>query len=320
MAYIENFHPDPHVPQEIYDGIRRKKRTILVPSMREQVVHHMVVNILKPIIMKPMYYHSYGSLPGRGATKGRSKKSHGCKESVEKYIRTHPNECTYCVKMDIQKFFDNVPHDIIKQKFARIIHDERFLNILFQIIDSNNSDIGLPIGFYTSQWFANFYLIDLDHYIKEQLHIKAYYRYMDDIVIFGNNKTELHRVRKLIEQYLNNKLHLQMNKKWQVFKFGQRCLDFVGFRFYPNRTILRRGLMLRMTRKAKRLGRKVLQTTYECRQMLSYKGWLNVTNTYDMYKKHIKPYISFKALQNKISWIDKLRRLELCGITMKMAT
>lgn len=305
LDYAENFKPDHHTPQEIYDGIRRKKRTILVPSMREQVIHHMIVNVLKPIILKPMYRHSYGSLPGRGATRGKKKHTLGGKEAVEKFIKTHPNQCQYCLKMDIHKFFDNVSHDVIKQKFARIIHDKKFLNILYRIIDSNEKDIGLPIGFYTSQWFANFYLIDLDHFIKEKLHAPAYFRYMDDLVIFSSNKDYLHQVRAQVQIYLKQNLQLQLNPKWQIFQFTERrFLDFMGFQFHPTHTILRRSLMLRMTRKARRIGFKQFTTAYDCKQMISYKGWLNVTNTYNMYKHYIKPFISFKALQKRVGRIQ----------------
>lgn len=309
LDYAANFFNDRHTPRIINDGIRHKKRIIIVPSVREQVVHHMIVNILKPIIMRPMYFHSYGSIPDRGATKGRKKRSRtkGGKEFIEKCIRNNPKDCRYCLKIDIQKFFDSVPHDKLKDRFAKIIHDKRFLKVLFTVIDANGSDVGIPIGFYTSQWFANFYLTPLDHYIKEVLHQKHYYRYMDDMVIFGSNKRDLHTVRRYIEKYLNDVLGLQMNHKWQVFKFHYvkkngietgRFLDFMGFRFYRNRTTLRRPLMLRMSRKARRIKKKgINRTAYDCRQMLSYKGWLTPTDTYGMYKKWIKPYVSFRRLR-----------------------
>lgn len=314
LEYAANFKNDNHMPQEIYDGVRRKKRMILVPTMREQVVHHMIINVLKPIIMRPMYNHSYGSIPNRGATSGKfskKRKTKGGKESIEKYIRNNPKDVKYCLKMDIHKFFDSVPHTILKERFAKIIRDSRFLNILNTIIDANKTDIGIPIGFYTSQWFANFYLTPMDHYIKEQLHAKGYYRYMDDMVIFGSNKRKLHEMQKQIERYLNEELGLEMNPKWQVFLFEYKkrngkvagsFLDFMGFRFYRTRTTLRRTLMLRATRKARKICKKGRQkTAYDCRQMLSYKGWITPTNTYNLYRKRIKPFVNFRNLRNKVS-------------------
>ena len=302
LDYAKHFYNFPHEPKEIYDGIRRKKRTILVPTMPEQVVHHMVVNVLKPIIMKPMYYHSYGSLPKRGAIGNRKKGSRGGKQAIWRFIRRHPDQCAYYLKIDIKKFFENISHNILKQQFARIIHDAHFLNIIYTIIDAVPGDRGIPIGFYTSQWFANFYLIGLDHYIAEQLGAPAYYRFMDDMVIFSSDKAFLHDTKNLIENYLGAQLELEVNPKWRVQHFTDCCytgcfLDFMGFRFYPNKITLRRNLMMRLCRKARRIFKKIHITIYDCRQMLSYKGWLIQTNCFKLYKTKIEPYISFPRLQ-----------------------
>lgn len=328
MAYAEDFHNDPHKPTLIYDGIRRKQREIIVPSMREQVIHHMVVNVLKPIFMKSMYRHSYGSIPGRGATarqytghrKGRrSKHTQGGKEAVEKFISNHPKDCKYCLKLDVHKFFDSVPHDILLGMFHNIIHDERFLKALDELIEANGKDVGIPIGFYTSQWFANFYLAGLDHYIKEELHAKGYFRFMDDMVIFGPNKHVLHRMRVDIEEYLKTRLGLEINPKWQVFLFHYirkdgteigRFLDFMGFRFYRNRTTLRRVLMLKLTRKARKIGKKKPKTVYDCRQMLSYKGWISPANVYSMYRKWVKPFVSFRQLRKYVGRVQRKENAE----------
>ena len=335
MEYAENFYNEQHRPKIIYDGVRRKQRIILIPSMRQQVVHHMIVNIMKPIIMKPMYRHSYGSVPGRGATNGKRKKhgmkTHGGKEAVERFIREHPSDCKYCLKMDIHKFFESVPHDKLKAMFQRIIHDERFLKILETLVDANGTETGMPIGFYTSQWFANFYPTGLDHYIKEQLHAKGYFRYMDDMVVFDKSKQKLHNIQRGVKLYLKEVLGLSMNPKWQVFRFHDvtkcgkekgRFLDFMGFRFYRNRTVLRRTLLLRATRKAKKIGVKHGKTVYDCKQMLSYKGWLTPTDTYKAYKKRIKPYVSFRNLQQTVSRKQREENERMkaeCGTKMKMA-
>lgn len=147
MDYAEHFTGDSHKPKIIYDGIRRKERVIYVPTLREQVVHHMMINVLKPIFTKPMYAHSYGSIPGRGATSGRNRATKGGKEAVERFIRTHPKECKYCLKMDIRKYFDSVPHDRLKAKLRKIIRDERFMRILEELIDTPGGEKGIPIGF-----------------------------------------------------------------------------------------------------------------------------------------------------------------------------
>lgn len=297
LANLPVYH---HDPIQIYDGISRKQRQIIVPMYKEQVVHHCIVNVLKPIIFKGLYTYSCGSIPGRGV--------HSARIYLEKKIRSDKYNTKYCLKMDVRKFFDSVDHDVLKHKLQEIIHDEKFLHVLNQVIDVTPS--GLPLGYYTSQWLANFFLSDLDHYIKEQLHAKYYVRYMDDMVIFGHDKTELHEMRKAIDNYLHD-LHLQMKDNWQVFLFDDgeghgRCLDFMGFKFYRNRVILRKSIMLKACRKAKRMGKKFYPTIYDCRQMLSYIGWFDWTDTYNMYCDHIKPYVDMNKCKHKISDYERM--------------
>ena len=292
ITYAANFKNDFHHPKYIYDGIRKKKRLILVPTMREQVIHHMIVNVMQPIFMRGMYEHSYGSLPGRGA--------HDAKKVIERWIGKKDRNFKYILKMDIKKYFDTIPHDILKQKFARLIHDPRFLDLLYEIIDVVPGNKGIPIGFYTSQWFANWYLQDLDHFIKEDLEAVYYIRYMDDMVIIGPNKRRLHQIKREVERYLNDELGLELKNNWQVYRFNYqdkgRDLDFMGFRFFRNRTILRKNILLKLWRKARKIAKSGIRNIHVCRQMTSYLGWLSITDTYQFYKSRIKPLISFRAL------------------------
>ena len=308
-AYAENFKNANHKPKRIYDGIVRKVRYIVVPTYKEQVIHHMVVNVLMPMFTKGMFEHSYGSVPERGGHKG--------KETIKKWIRKGSRNVKYCLKMDIKKYFESIPHDILKTKLARKIKDERFLAVVNEIIDV--VDKGLPLGFFTSQWLANWYLQDLDHYIKEELQAIYYMRYMDDMVVFSGNKRKLHEMRVAICKYLA-KLGLQMKSNWQVFRFNYngkyRHLDFMGFRFYRSRTTLRKSILLRATRKAKRMGMKAKTTIYDCRQMLSYLGWIKATDTYGIYLERIKPYVDFGKCKKRISKYQ--RRINKCGIAQVM--
>lgn len=301
---IENFPVYKHTPIQIYDGISRKKRKIIVPSYDEQVIHHCLVNELKPIIFNSLYEYSCGSLPNRGAHKG--------KKYLEKKIRFDKYNTKYCLKMDIKKFFDSIDHAILKRKLKEFIHDKKFLKVLFNVIDVTEQ--GLPLGFYTSQWLANWLLSDLDHYIKEKLGAVYYVRYMDDMVIFGHDKTELHNMRILINEYLKNNLGLELKSNWQVFLFDNgkfkkfrhgRPLDFMGFKFYSYNTTLRKSILLKAWRKARRMGKKNKVTVYECKQILSYLGWINCTDIYGYYTKKIKPYINFKYCRSRVSKYDK---------------
>ena len=291
--YAENFKNRKHKPIEIYDGIQRKKRIIIVPTFSEQIIHHMIVNIIKPIIMKPMYEHSYGSVPKRGCQLG--------KKQINKWYKDKRNT-KYCLKMDIRKYFDSIPHTLIKQKLAAQIHDEKFLAVLFEVIDVNQK--GLPLGFYTSQWLANWYLTDLDHYIKEDLGAKYYIRYMDDMVVFGSNKRKLHKMRIQIEDALKA-LGLSMKTDWQIFPSKTRALDFMGFRFFRNKTTLRKTIALKARRIAKRIHNKDKPTIYDARRMLSYMGWISCTNTYGFFTKYISNNVNIQYLKRRISNYDR---------------
>ena len=302
--YAQNFYNYPHKPIEIYDGISRKKRTIIVPKFEEQVVHHMIVNVMMPIFTKGMYEHSYGSIPNRGGHKGA--------KQIVKWIKDSNRDCKYCLKMDIRKYFESISHDILLYKLRKNVHDERFMNVLEIAISVTNK--GIPLGFYLSQWLANWYLQDLDHYIKEQLRAKHYIRYMDDMVIFGSNKRKLHEMRKAIADYLERNLNLQMKNNWQVFKFHYitrkdkdigRFLDFMGFRFYRNRITLRRTIMLKASRKARRIYKAKKLTIHSAKQMLSYLGWIDATNTYQMYLAWIKPYVNIQECKRRVSSYDR---------------
>lgn len=287
--------PPNHPKKEINDGIKMKKRKIVCPSyMYEQIVHHAIVKVISPIIKKSLYEYSCASIPGRGVHLG--------KKYIERFTRKHPEKCKYVLKMDVYHFFPSIDHRILKAKIRKTFHDDKFCKLLETILDNYNdrTNRGLPIGFYTSQWLANWYLSPLDHYIKEVLRADCYVRYNDDMVIFGNNKKRLHGFRRQIESYLLHELGLRLKPNWQVFRFDSRPLDFMGFRFHPDKTTLRRTILLRATRKARSFKDKKV-TWYTASQMLCYLAWLKTTNTYAIFLRYVKPYVSKRDLRKCIS-------------------
>lgn len=306
---IENelFVPPKHKPKEINDGIVRKKRTIIQPNYKyEQIIHHAIVQVIAPHIERSSYRYSCGSMPDRGGTYG--------KKYIEKFIRKNPKKCKYVLKMDIHHFFESIDHEVLQGMINKKYHDAKFQRLMRTIIIGGGD--GLPIGYYTSQWLANWYLQGLDYFIKQECGAKCYVRYMDDMIVIGSNKRELHRMRCKVSEYLEKELHLKLNNKWQVFRLDKRPIDFMGFRFYRNRTTLRRSIMLRATRKARRMKRL---TWYNSCQMISYLGWFKQTDCYNVYLKWIKPYIVARKLKERVS--AQQRRMndeiklaeELCG-------
>lgn len=309
--WAENFEPSKHRRIEINDGISAKKRTIIVPTVKEIVVQHMITNVLQDIVMPSMYEHSYASVPGRGL--------HKAAKTVKKWIYNDHANTKYCLKLDIKKFFDSVDQEVLLSRLRRIIRDDKYFEYLKKVV--HTTEKGIPLGFTTSQWFANFLLTELDHKIKEEWHVKYYVRFMDDMVLFGSNKRELHKVRLLIAEYLEKELHLQLKDNWQLFfvdsvrskKKKGRFLDFLGFKFYRNHVGLRRKLALKIQRKAKRISKKERATIRDARQMVTYAGFVKIADCKEWFRNHVLRYVSIKNLRHKISKYDKQRRLILCG-------
>lgn len=303
--WIENFKTINHTPKTINDGISAKKREIIVPTVAEHIVQHAIMNVLKPIFMKGMYEHTYASIPQRGCHRGM--------KVVKKWIKNDERNVKYCLKLDVRKYFDSISQNVLINKLRNKIHDKKFMNLLVKII--RTTERGLPLGFYTSQWFANFYLQSFDHFVKECLGVKYYIRYMDDMVMFCSNKRELHKVKEAVEKYLSNNLSLEIKDNWQLFRFHTRkdkgrFLDFMGFRFYRNRVTLRRKIALKAMRKAKRIAKKKRATVHDARQILTYIGWTRCTNTYNWLRKYILRYVDFRKLRKIVSDYDKRKLSE----------
>lgn len=303
-----NYEPIKHVATVINDGFLLKKRVVIQPYFYpEQWAQHIVVKTLQPMFMRGMYEFSCGSIPNRGIHHG--------KKHIEKFIKNNKAEIKYVLKLDIKHFYESVNINLLKARFKESIHDEKMLNLIFFILDSNmavldGEDVGkgLPIGFYTSQWFANWFLQPFDHYVKEQLKVKCYVRYMDDIVIFGRNKKELHLKLLQIQQYLA-KMDLTVKDNWQVFRFDYvdkkgnrrgRFIDFMGFKFYRDKTTIRGKIFVRAIRKARRIEAKANPTWYDASQILSYTGWFKHTDTYNAYQKYIVKHVNLEACKDLI--------------------
>lgn len=289
MLINESYVPNDYKTDTIKEGISKKERVIYKPNFYpDQIIQWAIILQISPILSRGMYEFSCGSIPNRGVHYG--------KKYVEKWIKSDYKNTKYYLKLDINKFYPSININILKQKLERKIKDIKVLNILYSILNKND---GLPIGILISQWLANFYLQDLDHYIKEQLKIKYYIRYMDDMILFSRNKKELHKTRIAIDKFLNV-VGLKLKSNWQVCKFDKEPLDFMGFRFYRDKTILRKSIMLRIARRASKIYKKPKLTYNDACSMLSYMGWIKNTNSFNLFNSRIKPYISISQLKSII--------------------
>lgn len=282
--------PSPYEIKIIEDGANKKQRTIYKPRFYpDQIIHWALMLQLQPMIMRGMYEYSCGSIPGRGTSYGQ--------KTLRKWIDSDYKNTKYCLQLDISKFYPSIDNEILKEKFRKRIKDKNCLGLIDTIIDSGQ---GLPIGNYTSQWFSNFFLQDLDHFIKEKLGVKYYVRYVDDLVLLGANKKKLHKARKEIEEYLGG-INLKLKGNWQVFKVNSRAIDFLGFRFFRNKTILRKRNALRIRRRMKKIGKKNRLNYRDACAVISYWGWIKRSDSYNFYHKYVKPTVSVGKAKKVVS-------------------
>jgi len=214
-----------------------KPRKICASRFRDRVVHHAICNLLEPHFERRHVFASYACRTGKG--------SHAALRKTREFARRY----RYFLKADIQKYFESIDHDILKVLLRRLFKDRRLLALLDQVVDhavpGNPTGKGVPIGNLTSQHFANLYLGELDHFLKERLQIKGYVRYMDDFILFDDNKEKLGGCLEMIRRFLKENLALQLKEKVTRIAPVTEGVPFLGFRVYPNLIRLQRSNWVR---------------------------------------------------------------------------
>ena len=253
---------------EIFKRTTGNKDRIIykLPFFPDRILHHAIVQVMKPYWMRLLIRDTFSTIPGRGIHDGVKR--------VKKALKNR-NETRYCLKLDIKKFFPNIDHDILKTILRKKIKDARFLAVLDEIVDSAP---GIPIGNYISQWFSNLYLAYFDHYVKETLHCKYYFRYADDIIILSRTKAHLHDIKQEIERYLYSELKLTIKNNWQIFPVSARGIDFLGYKFFHTHTLVRKSI--------KQNFKKTIKNKTTKQKSPSYWGWFAHADTYNLRKKY----------------------------------
>ena len=210
-----------------------KQRKIEKSKYIDRVVHRWVVdNFLEPYFVPRLINTTYACLKNRGMHKACIDVQKGmkhCKRIWGEY---------YIIKMDVAKYFQSINKSILYRLLNEKIQDEKLMQLLKEIIYSNDGENGLAIGNYTSQMFANIYLNEVDQYIKHKLRCKYYYRYMDDSIILIRTKEEAKIVLAKIREYLDKRLKLELNSKTQIFK-SKQGVNFCGYKINEYRMKIR---------------------------------------------------------------------------------
>lgn len=251
----------------------KERQIFILPFYPDRVVQHALMNVVSPIWDKMMIKDSYACRQGKGQHKGSLR----CMQFVRR------NKWVY--QFDISKFYPSINHNVLMEIIQRKIKDKRVLELFNDIITSIDGETNVPIGNYTSQWFGNLYMNEVDTLVKHKLHVRDYIRYCDDFLLFGNDKEALKQYATTIERFINDRLKLRLSKK-NLFPTAHG-VDFLGYRHFPNGKILvRKNTAKRIKKRMKSLlwqleHRKITEEQALGKTASAY-GWLKHANTYNL--------------------------------------
>ncbi len=214
-----------------------KVRTICAAPFRDRVLHHAVMNLCEPVFESFQIYDSYACRKGKGL--------HACLERAKRYTRRH----NWFLKLDVRKYFDSVSQPVLMNQLQRKFKDKALLRLFAGLLERYcmQPGRGIPIGNLTSQFFANHYLAGMDHLCKETLHIPGYVRYMDDFVLWADDRETLLRTEKRLRDYCAEELKLEL--KPACLNRTALGLTMLGYRVFPQRVLLARRSRRRFARK-----------------------------------------------------------------------
>ncbi len=242
-----------------------KKRQICAAPFRERVLHHAIINICHPVFERCQIFDSYACRKGKG--------THAALLRALYFQKKHK----WHLKLDIRKFFDSVDQQILFSSLKHIFKDKKLLDIFNTIISSYAvlPGKGIPIGNLTSQYFANHLLSAVDHFVKETLQIPGYVRYMDDMVLWHNDKSKLLEAGKRLKDFISNEFCLEL----KPFCLNQNIkgLPFLSHIVFPYTVKLSNMSKQRFANKMKKY----------C-EYLENEIW-----SQDDFKRHIEPLIAF---------------------------
>jgi RNA-directed DNA polymerase len=236
-----------------------KERTVAAAPFRDRVVHHALVRVLEPIFEKRFIEDSFACRKGKG--------THAALRRAHRFTKAWP----YALKCDIARYFPSIDHGNLLSQVERVIADKAVLDLIQTILASHHDAIeqeweaegdlfsvrtrqrGLPIGNLTSQFFANIYLNPLDHFVKHELRVRGYVRYVDDFLLFGEDRRILKEQGRIIREKIDE-LRLAIHPdKYRLLRTADG-VDFVGFVNFPNgRRKLKKDNVRRFERRLSRM-------------------------------------------------------------------
>jgi len=249
-----------------------KERTLyILPLWPDRIVQHAMVNVLQPIWDKLLIHHTYACRINKG--------QHKCSAAISYGVKHYK----YCGLTDIRKFYPSISHDVMYNVVQKKIKDKKMLELLKDVIYSIDGDTNVPIGNLLSQHLGNLLLNELDQFTAHKLKVKLAPRYMDNKAYFSNDLQKLKSDLDRVEEFLKEKLKLRLSQK-EI----RRCCDgieFIGYRHFPDHTLLKKRTAKRFKKKIKKLPGKLKKKTITLvnytSALASLSGWAGHADAYN---------------------------------------
>lgn len=218
-----------------------KPREIAAPAFRDVVVQHAIYKVIYPLFDKCFIFDSYGCRKLKG--------SHRAVDKLQSFMRNKENQNAFILQLDIKRFYYSIDRNILKTLIEKKIKDKEFVNLIMTFAKDGNNEKGVPIGNLLSQLLALIYLNKLDHYIKRELKIKYYLRYVDDFILILPSYQNCLDIKLQIENFLQQQLHLILSK-WRIAPL-KKGANFVGYRTWKNIRFLRKRSLYHFSKSLK---------------------------------------------------------------------
>jgi RNA-directed DNA polymerase len=288
-----------------------KTRVIYKSQFRDRIIHHALVNVLQPIYEPQFIYDSHASRQGKGTTRALERYQLFLRRithsgALQTNARNNNQVRGYALKCDIKHYFETVDHDMLLGILRRQIKDGDVLWLIKIILDhypTEHPGKGMPLGNWTSQFFANVYLNELDQYIKQALRAKYYLRYVDDFIILAKSRQELENQLVSISIFVEN-LRLELHPtKCKIIPLSAG-VSFLGFKIYYHYLIVRTRNKRKITMKLDKLLRRYERGTIDYASVLdTLEGWNAYALQGDTYRLRQRLYDwTTQELRNISTW------------------
>lgn len=295
MLRDRTYSTSPVKVDEQYCPCGKVRKITKLPYYPDHIIHHALMRVIAPTMMKSYYFDSYASIKGKGTEFARRR--------VRRFIDLNKGRDIVFAKMDFRKFYQNISQEKAYVALCRMYHDDGIRWILREVVAA--VDEGLGIGLFPIQPIANFYLNGLDRMVCDTFHGDVQlFRYCDDILLVGFDTKEVWqavtKVRRYASEVLGQPLHDNVNVEHLT---NTVCIDFVGYQFFKDYTLIRKKMKKRFGRKIRHLDKQIakgIPTADSMKGMVlaSYKGWLMHCNGRNLWRK-ITGMKSFSELNIK---------------------